>query len=260
MVNLLMLLLASISIAASQGRMDAAADPTDITGKWVRIGPAGPVSLNFKSDGTVEGDFGNDQTIEITSAYSLQGDDIIFTDKEGVACPEPGKYRVTVNDYYISFDLAGDNCAGRVRTTMGFWVKPDFKESLSRLSDKISGSGEPEDYLNRARMYMAIGQSVQAREDLNRYIKHHPSDARALVNRAGARMPDDLAGVVDDCNKAIALDPDNKNAYFLRGLASYGLGKKEEACADFYRAIELGFAVLKEAEYDKCASYWESIK
>jgi tetratricopeptide (TPR) repeat protein len=73
-------------------------------------------------------------------------------------------------------------------------------------------------------------------------------------------MPEDLPGVVDDCNKAIALDPENKNAYFLRGLASYGLGKKEEACTDFYRAIELGFTILKEAEHEKCAAYWESFQ
>ena len=240
--------------------MGDGSETTEITGKWVRIGPAGPIALNFKSDGTIEGDFGNDQTIEIISDYSLEGDCIILSDKDGVTCPEPGKYKLFVSDYYISFDLAGDNCAGRVRSTMGFWVRPDFRDKLSELSGKINGAGDAEDHLKRARMYMAIGESAKAREDLDRYIKHDPSDARALVNRAGTRMPEDLPGVLDDCNKAIALDPENKNAYFLRGLASYGLGKKEEACADFYRAIELGFSVLKEAEYEKCAAYWESLQ
>jgi len=43
-------------------------------------------------------------------------------------------------------------------------------------------------------------------------------------------------------------------------LASYELGHKERACEDFNRAIELGFDILKEAEYEKCAEYWKSLK
>ena len=83
----------------------AMTDRLEITGQWVRIGPAGPITLNFKSDGMVEGDFGNDGNIEIVSGYSMKGDHIIFKDKEGAACPEPGKYEIHLNEYYIAFDL-----------------------------------------------------------------------------------------------------------------------------------------------------------
>jgi hypothetical protein len=234
-------------------------DP-DITGKWVRISPAGPIAITFKTDGILEGDFGNDQSVEITSAYSIEGGHITFFDREGVACPEKGTYAIDLTDHYLALDLVEDNCAGRVRSTMGFWVRPDFKDLLAALSGQMEGSADPGDYLNRARMYLAVGRSEQARQDLDRYLEHHPEDARALVNRAGTRMPTDLQGVMEDCNNAIELDPDHKNAYFLRGLALYGLGKKEAACADFHRAVELGFTVLKEAEYDKCSEYWESVK
>ncbi len=259
MQNILLIFLAFIPAFIHPGQIHAIADDIDITGQWGRIGPAGPVALNFKSDGTVEGDFGNDRTIEIVSEYSIIGDHIIFNDKEGVACPEPGKYKIHSSDYYVAFDLIEDNCAGRLRSTMGFWVRTDFNDLLSKLSDDISNAADPEDFLNRARMYMAIGKSAEARQDFDQYIKHDPSDARVFVNRAGTRFPDDLKGVVKDCNKALALEPDNKNAYFLRGLASYELGHREQACEDFYRAIELGFVILKEAEYEKCAEYWESL-
>jgi tetratricopeptide (TPR) repeat protein len=260
MQNILFLFLAFMTLLIHPGQKPTMADDIDISGQWVRIGPAGPVALNFKTDGMVEGDFGNDQTIEITSEYRLEGDHIVFNDKEGVACPGPGKYKIHINDYYIAFDLIEDNCAGRVRSTMGFWVRPDFNDLLSKLSDDIAGSADPEDYLNRARMYMAVGKSAEARQDFDQYIIHDQSDARVFVNRAGTRFPDDLHGAVEDCKKALALEPDNKNAYFLRGLALYGLGEKEEACGDFYRAIELGFVILKEAEYEKCATYWESMQ
>ncbi len=250
MQNILVLLLALIP---------ASGDDFDISGKWVRIGQMGPIALEFKADGMVEGDFGNDKTIEISSVYTQKGDMVIFNDREGAACPEPGKYRIYSSEYYISLDLVEDNCAGRIRSTMGFWVRPEFEELLSKLTEDIAGSAEAEAYLNRGRMYMAIGKPDLARKDLDEYIKQNPSDARVFVNRAGTRMSVDLQGVVDDCNKAINLEPDNRNAYFLRGLASYGLGRKEEACTDFYKAIELGFTILKEAEYEKCSEFWESI-
>lgn len=260
MQNLIYLLLAFIPGLIYPVQNPAMADPMDISGQWVRIGPAGPMALNFKSDGIVEGDFGNDKTIDIVSEYSIKGDHIIFNDKEGAACPEPGKYKIHLSDYYIAFDLIGDNCAGRLRSTMGFWVRPEFNDLLTKLSHRIAETADPEDILNRARMYLAIGKSAEARQDFDQYIKHDPSDARVFVNRAGTRFPGDMQGAVEDCNKALALEPDNKNAYFLRGLASYELGHKEQACEDFYRAIELGFVILKEAEYEKCAEYWESLK
>ena len=260
MNDTILLILAAMLMLNVAGQDASLAENPDITGKWVRISPAGPISITFNSDGFLEGDFGNDQTIEITSAYSAEGGQVIFTDREGVTCPEKGIYKVDLTDHYLALDLLEDNCAGRVRSTMGFWVRPDFRDLLTTLSGQMEGSADPGDYLNRARIFLAIGRSEQARQDLDRYLEHYPDDARALVNRAGTRMPVDLQGVVEDCNTAIELEPDYKNAYFLRGLASYGLGKKEEACADFYRAVELGFTVLKEAEYDKCAEYWESMK
>jgi tetratricopeptide (TPR) repeat protein len=260
MQNIIYVLLAFIALMIYPAQSSAQADREDLTGKWVRIGPAGPIALNFRSDGVVEGDFGNDGTIEIVSEYSTEGNHIIFNDKEGVACPEPGKYKLHVNDYYVAFELIADNCAGRLRSTMGFWVRPDFNDLFSKLSEEIAKANDPEDHLNRARMYLAIGKPLEARQDLDKYIIHDPTDARVFVNRAGSRFPDDIEGTVEDCNRALALEPNNKNAYFLRGLASYELGQTEKACKDFYRAIELGFAILKEAEYEKCAEYWESIR
>jgi len=65
-----------------------------------------------------------------------------------------------------------------------------------------------------------------------------------------------MEGVVSDCNNAIELEPENKNAWFLRGLANWELGFKEEACNDFSRAIDLGFSILQIAEEQRCSEYW----
>ena len=231
---------------------------SSIYGHWVRIGPAGPISLNFKSNGLVEGDFGNDKTIDVFSEYNIKNDTISFLDKKGQECQGFGKYKIYKTDYHIAFDLIEDNCGGRVKSTMGYWVKPNFNDLLAELNNEIAKSPKPEFHLNRARMYMAIGKPKQAKLDFDSYIKYDTTNAIVFINRAGTRFPNDLEGVVTDCNKAIALQQNSKNAFFLRGLALYDLGKKEQACADFNKAIELGFSILRVAEKEKCSEYWKS--
>jgi len=228
-----------------------------LTGTWVRTGHSGPIGLHFKNDGLVEGDFGNDGSVDVVAAYELHGDTVRFTDTEGQMCQGDGLYKMSQTAYYLALDLIEDNCGGRINQIMGFWTKPNFRELIATLDREISDSPGPESYLNRARIHMALGQSEQAKEDFDAYILHDPSNARVYVNRAGTRFPADLEGVVADCDKAIAIDPGLKNAYFLRGLARYELGNKELGCEDFSMAIALGFSVLRIAEQEKCASYWD---
>lgn len=227
-----------------------------VIGTWVKTGPAGATSFTFKNNGFVEGDFGRDGTIDITAAFRISGDTIVFTDKSGLTCPDKGMYKMYQTKYYTAFDLISDNCNGRIKTTLGFWTRPNFEELLKEIDSTISVKPDIEAYLNRARIFMAVGDVAKAKNDFDVYLAENPNDSRALINRAGTRFPLDLSGVMDDCTKAIELDPANKNAYFLRGLARYELGEKEEACTDFEKAIELGFSILRIAEEQRCAEYW----
>lgn len=240
-----------------QGGQQDAKTGHPLTGTWVRIGHSGPVGLHFKNNGLVEGDFGNDGSVDVVDAYELHGDTVRFTDMEGQMCQGYGLYKISQTAYYLALDLIEDNCGGRINQIMGFWTKPNFGELIATLDQEISDSPGPDSYLNRARIYMALGQPEQAKKDFDVYLLHDPSNARVYVNRAGTRFPADLEGVVDDCDKAIAIDPRLKNAYFLRGLARYELGKKEMGCEDFSMAIALGFSVLRIAEQEKCACYWD---
>jgi tetratricopeptide (TPR) repeat protein len=230
---------------------------TQVLGKWVRIGPNGPISIEIKENGKVETDIEINQTIDVVSELTLQNDTIIFADKEGQMCPGKGKYKMDITEYYVSFDLIDDECGGRIKSTMGFWTRPNFEKLLEKLVEQILTNPNPELYLNRARIFIATGKPQLAKSDLDVYISQNGENARAFINRAGTRFPADLEGAVADCTKAISLEPDNKNAYFLRGLANYESGKREEGCKDFSKAIELGFSVLRLAEYERCAEYWK---
>ncbi len=228
-----------------------------LSGKWVRMTLSGPVGLEFKADGAVEVDFGNDGNTDVVSGYEFNNDTIRFSDREGEMCSEAGIYRTEGNDCYLSFDLVDDLCNGRVKMTMGFWTRPDFEDRLNELSAKLAQTGNPEMNLTRARIYLATGDAANARTDLDTYIRHDAGNARAYINRAGTRFPSDMEGVVSDCDKAIQLEPGNKNAWFLRGLANYEMGNKEKACADFSRAIDLGFSILRIAEEQRCSVFWK---
>jgi len=228
-----------------------------LVGKWVKVGQTGPVCFDFKNNGLFEGDFGNDQTVDVVAKYELSGDTLKLIDKEGQMCQGVGKYLVYQSKYYISIDLIDDECGGRVKTTMGFWTKPNFKDFIKTLDEEIEKSPNPDLYLSRARVHLATGMIKKAKDDFDKYLLNDTLDARVFINRAGTRFPNDLEGVVSDCNKAIALDANSKNAYFLRGLARYELGEEEQGCKDFSKAIELGFSVLRIAEQERCAEFWD---
>jgi tetratricopeptide (TPR) repeat protein len=231
-----------------------------VLGKWVRMGPSGPMSLEFKSDGTVEVNFGNNNTVDVVTEYEIRNDTIHFQDKKGLMCPGTGVYKVYHGNHYIAFDLIRDDCGGRIKSTMGFWTQPDFSSYLGKLDQEITETRKPSLYLNRARIYMALGNSKKAKADFDVYLSHNKTDARAYINRAGTRFPDDMKGVLADCDQALKLEPGNKNAYFLKGLALYQLGEKEKACENFSTAIKLGFSILKIAEQERCAEFWKNSK
>ena len=229
---------------------------SSIIGVWKHMSPNGPVKINFKENGVVETDLGDDNTVDVISNYVVKADTIEFFDKDGKSCPNSGIYKVYNRGYTVAFDVLDDLCNGRIKSTSGFWVRPNHMEQISQLNTIIEKTNDIEFILHRGRMYLALTNYKLAKKDFNTYIKKDSSDAKVFINRAATRFPSGFKGIVYDCNKAIALDSTDKNAYFLRGIAYYGLDEKQKGCDDFQKSIDLGFEILKEAEYNKCKEYW----
>jgi len=259
--TIIALLIPAIFMACSQNppkeKQDKSHSESIISGVWLRMSPQGPVKMQFKDNGKVTIDFGNDQSVEVSSTYTINGDTVKFADENGQMCPAPGTYLMDETPYYMAFDVLNDTCNGRIKTTTGFWTKPNFRELQDTLDKQIAANSEAELHLMRGRLYMAIGNSEKAREDFSAFIANDSSNARVFINRAATFFPGDMQGVLADCDRAIALNPENKNAWFLRGLALYEMDRKKEACESFSKAIELGFSVLRIAEKQKCAEYWD---
>jgi len=232
--------------------------PNDSTliGIWKHMSPNGPVKINFKENGVVETDLGDNNSIDIISSYIVKGDTIEFFDKEGKSCPNIGIYKVSNRGYTVTFDVLDDLCNGRIKSTIGFWVRPNHKQQIGQLNQLIRETNDLKFILHRGRMYLALRNYKLAKKDFDTYIKRDSLNPKVFIHRAATRFPFGFKGIVYDCNKAIALDSTDKYAYFLRGLAFYGLNEKQKGCDDFQKAIDLGFEILKEAEYNKCKTYW----
>jgi len=75
------------------------------------------------------------------------------------------------------------------------------------------------------------------------------SHRSTLLNRLGryeeARRDLDMA-MIKTCDQAIESDPKDMEAYHNRGLVKHRLNDLPGACADWKRALELGFEQARE--------------
>ena len=79
----------------------------------------------------------------------------------------------------------------------------------------------------------------------------NPKLAEAYKNRGGVKGKlNDYRGAIEDCNKAIEINPKFPGAYFDRGIAEILLGQKDSGCLDLSKAGELGlvdsYALIKK--------------
>lgn len=262
-VKIFFFLLATIFVAACAsdhkgGEETQSLSPGEaVKGEWIRQGPGGMASLTFKEDNHVEIDMKMDGEVDVVSEYKVNGNRIEITDVEGQTCPGAGKYEITYGKHFIGLDMVMDSCFGRVRAIMGFWTRPDYADIIIDLDDAIKKTSDPELILERARVYVAIGKAPEARADFEAYVKTDSTDAYVFMNLAGTCFPQDIPGVIKNCTRALELNPNDKNSYFMRGLARYDLGQREEACDDIQRAIELGFNFIAPAISSRCNEFWD---
>lgn len=96
------------------------------------------------------------------------------------------------------------------------------------------------DYSNRGAVRARAGDLAGALEDFEKAIRLDPDNAEAYSGRGYLRVyQGDYRGSLPDFSKSIALDPGYAPAYCGRGQARAELGNEKEALGDFSRAIEL---------------------
>ncbi len=134
--------------------------------------------------------------------------------------------RANCKEYLDDFAGAADDYTKAIK------LKPTRADLYtSRAKAKyisLSMAGKPEDYNN-----------ILA--DYTKAIQLNPKDTVAYLNRGITKeFLKDYTGSIDDFNKLCEMNPKNGEAYYYKANAEDNAGKKEEACADWDKALELG--------------------
>lgn len=108
---------------------------------------------------------------------------------------------------------------------------------------------KPEPYYRRARSYQSIGDLEKALADFTQSIALAPDQKTDIYAERGylKHLLDDHEGGIEDCDKAIELNPDSPIAYFTRGDIRVFLDDPDQWNAvveDLTKAIELNYPKL----------------
>jgi tetratricopeptide (TPR) repeat protein len=117
-------------------------------------------------------------------------------------------------------------------------LNPDYAEAYSnRGNAKVSLAN------NNKNLQLVYG----ALADYNRAVQLKQDYVEAYSNRGIARsLLGDYDGAVNDFDITLNLNPNDALALFLRGMTKAERGRREEGCADLYRAYMLGFRQAEE--------------
>ncbi|ARV13870.1 hypothetical protein BTO07_01350 [Polaribacter sp. SA4-12] len=131
------------------------------------MSPHGLVKIHFKENGVAETDLGDNNSIDVISNYEIKGDTIVFFDKKGKSCPNRGIYKMYHRGYTVAFDVLDDLCNGRIKSTSGFWVRPNHNEQINQLNNILKKTNDIDFVLQRGRMYLALTKYKLAKKDFD---------------------------------------------------------------------------------------------
>jgi len=130
---------------------------------------------------------------------------------------------------------------------------PDFRQDIKRVlgvleqhllykteKPQVKQAAEQLQLLHSAFTNSDLGDKQKAIDDCDKAIQINPNYADAYSARAIIKYElGDKQGAIDDCDKVIQLNPDDADAYGARGQARYESGDKQGAIADYNKVIQL---------------------
>lgn len=153
------------------------------------------------------GDF-NGAIADFDKAIDLDPTNANLFYKRGLAKRETGKLKEAAIDYDIS-------------------IKLDPKYYLA--------------YYERGYCRMETQNFKGAFDDFSKAIQNQPDFFMAYYERSVARYYlRDFKGSIEDCSHVISVNPTFFQPYLQRGIAYLELNRRDAACDDFHRAMELG--------------------
>ena len=123
-----------------------------------------------------------------------------------------------------------------------------YQLSISSLTDGIRrDTNALNGYLNRALLYFSVGQLDKALADDLAYLRHNPYNGKIWYEAGNAHFGlGHLQEAITHFDKALGIEPNLKEAYYMKARAQATLGDKVSARPNLQKAISLGMQVPAE--------------
>ncbi|MFJ8936450.1 tetratricopeptide repeat protein [Streptomyces sp. NPDC102365] len=159
-----------------------------------------------------------------------------------LAYAELGEYSAAIDDLDRADALAPDTAQTLRRRGDYYRITRQLQESMRDLQRAVELSPlDPMVWTSRGSTHAALGNTTAAITDLDHALQLEPHSVRALIHRARVRafQPRHGAQALEDCDRAVELEPDTAWVRCERGSVLRILDQDMSALADFDRAVEL---------------------
>jgi tetratricopeptide (TPR) repeat protein len=131
------------------------------------------------------------------------------------------------------------------------------EDKVVYLTESIWLEGETaEKYALRAEAYVNLGWEEKAIDGYSRAISMNPGIIEWHLKRVELFVrKGDADNVIRDYSAILSLDSTRGCLYVFRGLYYFATGKKEQACNDFYRAMERDPLMMASAMNQRITEY-----
>ena len=222
---------------ADKGDYDAAI--SDYT-KAIKIEPND--AANFNNRGIAyktKGD--HDAAIaDFNKAIQIKPDDAVAYNNRGNAYERKGDYDAAIADYNKAIQIKPDYAKAYYNRGIAYKKKGDYDAAIADYNKAIQIKPDDADaYYYRGRAYHKKQEYTRAIEDYTKATEINPKDAYNFSGRAWTYFKaGQAARGFPDAERALELKPNEPDFLDTRGEIFEALGRRDEAVADFRRAID----------------------
>ncbi len=184
----------------------------------------------------------------LTTAVNIKSDYKLAWYERGLAKENKGDHTGAIADYSQALELSEQYQDARFERGYSKTNAGDYEGAIKDFTYYINQNGTKlaNAYYERAAAKNRSYDYAGALADLEKATEYGLRDKRLYFETAYANEgTGQFMKAKELYTKVIAADPSYTNAYYRRGFANLGLNSNDEACDDFKKAYELGFAAAK---------------
>jgi tetratricopeptide (TPR) repeat protein len=167
--------------------------------------------------------------------------DVAAAVEAGNAFVAAGKFKEAVEQYEKAYPLLSSNLGLKVALARAYYGTGDLKKSVALLNEAYQiDPANVNNVMMLAQLLLEDGQLDRGREVIEKLPAGTLTDPTALINIGILLMnKKQPAAAYDYFTKAIAIDANRAESYYLRGLAGVQTKQMKSARADFAKVLAL---------------------